>query len=800
MLRNNITIKVALGYALIIAIMAVAVWLIAGNSRAMLQMAEEERTYVARRTLVDSLVYSFMQASNAEQAICMNMDQWDIFDHHIRNTISLADSLDRATDGRMSQRIDSLKAHLMMMSRNTVAIMHAMARFAPGAALDRKVRSLREGGDSVVIVADSTQRRQETRTTVEVVRSRKGFFRRLADAFRKQYEDTVAVEEQTTMHADTALQRVDIAGDVAQALAEVQNEEQERHRDNSARLRDKVWRQQRAGMVMTNRIQQIISQLREEEYATRQAAFDTDQQKRRDMLAHIVALSVISIVAAAILLYLVWRDNRRAERYREGLQHAKDETERLMLTITHDIKAPAASIAGFIDLLRDEMTAARANIGRTGEYLTNIKATADHLLRLVRALLDHRQMQEGTTTLRPVSFNASQLIEECVAGMEPLVRQRGLTLRCAADASCDRRCIADAFRLRQIMENLIGNAVKYTMEGGITVTASMQDRMLRICLADTGVGMTEEETERIFQAFTRLDSADGTEGTGLGLSITSEFVSLLGGTITVRSVKGEGTVFHIEIPVEEDNGEKDAVEESETVQGTFRNILIVDDDPLQLRLVCELLGQLRAADGSPLQVTTLQSASRAFEILTTLRPDAMLVDVEMPEMDGRQLAERISDTASHIHLIAMTAHEPGIRPELIRAGFNDCLFKPIRRSDMIRALGLADSGATTAATPYDTSALTAFADGDEEAKAEILRCFKEQMEELTGILDEGIENCDRRKIAHVAHKATPTLTMIGFKGQDILSALTPEHISEHDDEETLRLARRLRKLFGCLVV
>lgn len=789
MLRNNVTAKVALGYMLIISIMAVAVWLVGGSSRVLAQAAEDERMYVERRSLVDSLVYSFMQASSAERAICMNVDQWDNFERHIRATIGIADSLDRATGGRMTVRIDSLKAHLAMMRSNTMAMMRVMARYEPGTALDRKVRSLREGGDSVLIVADSTQRKEETRITVEVVRSRKGFFRRLADAFRRQREDTVAVGQETTVHADTAVQRVDIAEDVAEALAEVQGQEEMLLRNRDTRLRNSVWRQQRAGMATAARIQQMISQLREEEYATRQASFEADLQGRRELLAQIVVLSIISVVAAATLLYLVWRDNRRAERYRRGLQSAKEETERLMLTITHDIKAPAASVSGFIDLMRDELTATGGNRGRVAEYLVNIKATADHLLRLVRALLDHRQMQEGTTVPHPVAFNIRALIEECAGGMRPLVHQRGLTLHCEVDGSCDVVARADAFRLRQVMENLIGNAVKYTMEGGITVSAHKTGDTLSVSMADTGVGMTEEETERIFEAFTRLDSAEGTEGTGLGLSITKEMVALLGGTIGVRSVKGQGTVFTVAVPVEECDGGEERPEEEHAagVPEMVRSIMVVDDDPLQRRLVCELLAQLTAADGTPLRVTAVPSAERALEEIKASCPDAMLVDVEMPGMSGPQMVEALSVDAA-IHLVAMTAHEPSIRPRLLEAGFSDCLFKPIGREGIIRALGLSGKGGG-----YDLSPLTAFADGDGEAQDEIMRCFREQMSELLGMLDDGMERHDRERISYVAHKATPTLTMIGFREAEALLALTPEHIGELDDAGLLRQAEIVRR-------
>ena len=272
---------------------------------------------------------------------------------------------------------------------------------------------------------------------------------------------------------------------------------------------------------------------------------------RRAMIVRIAVLGLLAILSAAILVVYILRDIKRERRDRQRILEAKTETERIMqqrerllLTITHDIKAPAASIAGFIDLLSEYVDRPKA-VG----YLQSISGSANHLLQLVSALLDYHKLESGKAERHEVSFQPTALVSECVAQMQPLAMAKQLCLVTDINVAEDMFCRSDAFRIKQIVNNLVSNAIKYTDEGEVRVGITVLNGWMTLSVSDTGCGMTPEELQSVFNAFTRLPGAQGKEGVGLGLTITREIVTLLGGRINVASTKGKGTTFRVGLPV-----------------------------------------------------------------------------------------------------------------------------------------------------------------------------------------------------------------------------------------------------------
>ena len=269
---------------------------------------------------------------------------------------------------------------------------------------------------------------------------------------------------------------------------------------------------------------------------------------------------------------------------------------------------------------------------------------------------------------------------------------------------------ADAFRIRQILDNLISNAIKYTDKGSIMVSMSIRQKrnayniienknayLLTLDVTDTGKGMTTEERQKVFQAFTRLKNAQGIEGTGLGLSITHELATLLGGEIHVKSEVGKGSTFTATIPIEladtsqtkvchshNELDEKPSEDAPKTSPSSTEKLLILDDDKLQLQLLQEML---RRTVGDSWQVFACNHVTDALTLLHNEQPAIMLMDIEMPEMSGKDLIKHINH--NNMKVIAMTAHDTSIKEELREAGFDDCLFKPFSQESLQKVLHLA---------------------------------------------------------------------------------------------------------------
>ncbi len=543
------------------------------------------------------------------------------------------------------------------------------------------------------------------------------------------------------------------------------------------------------GIDMTMRMEEIIGELRYDGHRAIQNAIREDNTIRREAMMKMLMIAVTSVLLAIILLVNIWRDTARARRDRKRIERAKEETERIMqqrerllLTITHDIKAPAASISGFIELLDGHVQGAKPT-----SYLTSIKSSANHLLHLVSELLDYHQLEKGKITAHASSFSASQLISGSAEEMRPQAEAKGLTLEYDV-SGCDNSkdmCRGDAYRIRQILENLISNAIKYTKEGGITVTASTDGVVLKFSVADTGQGMTPEESGEIFNAFTRLKGAQGIEGVGLGLSITKELVTILKGDIRLTSEKDKGTTFFVEIPVETSSADEATESEERTVQpaarktvSDSRKILVIDDDALQLRLLGEMLSRLT---GGEWETVSCQKVSEGLQKLKEDRFAIVITDIEMPEMNGRDLIGKIN--SQDLIIIGMTAHGEDIAPALQADGFDACLFKPFTietlSSTLSSATGIAFEEEQKDEAPEDGkpfAALTAFAGGDKDAEREILTAFKTDMSQSREALDKALQEGDLQKISSIAHKISPTMDMVSAKTAGRLRELSAEKI------------------------
>ena len=386
---------------------------------------------------------------------------------------------------------------------------------------------------------------------------------------------------------------------------------------------------------------------------------------------------------------------------------------------------------------------------------------------------------------------------------------------------------ADAFRIRQIMDNLVSNAIKYTDRGSVTIQAQVSEILgkptLTLSVKDTGKGMTDEEKQKVFQAFTRLKSAQGIEGTGLGLSITQELVSLLGGEIILHSTLGKGSTFIVTIPIEpapmeesqemapsevkhdpspdsaqdkegQNSGSHQVTDIKKKPEFANHKILILDDDKLQLQLLQEML---RRIVGDTWQVFACNHVMDALTTLHNEHPALMLMDIEMPEMNGMDMIAHINHT--NMMVVAMTAHDTSILGQLLKAGFDDCLFKPFSMEKLSDILGIdsqpqLDAQSETPFQPDLSSqqktnpqldALLAFAGGDEEAAKEILDTVKQELAAHLENLKEAVEeeSLSTDRIGKAAHKLLPIATMMQMGCLEELKALSPEYIGEIEEAE-----------------
>lgn len=730
--KNNIPVKVSIGYAAVAIIMVLAIALVYGNTKSIIAINQASKEYIAKKNTADSTMTSLLKEEQ-------------------ENLRQLSDAMAGKPDKNY---------------------------------LREKVNSLNTGKDSVVVHSKAPQTHEAKSTTVEVVKTRKGFFRRLADAFKKEHAETLSVKKDSNMAVvDTVVTPVNVAENVADILQQIEKKENHEKRSHADNMNKEVEDLKVVSTQLALRSAKQLSDVHQKERGAMQRAISQAMEARRDLLWQMGLLAIVTIAAVMVLIVVIWRDSKKEREYQESLEAANEEIqcvmnqrERLLLTITHDIKAPAASIAGFIDLMGDYVSSRKGM-----ECLHNIKNSAVHLSHLVASLLDYHQLENGLMKVRPTTFSLVRLVAECVEGMRLRAEEKGLRLSYDT-TKAEGLFLADAFRIRQILDNLVGNAIKYTDCGGVTVKALVSKVMgkhqLTLSVKDTGKGMTTEDKRKVFQAFARLGNAQGIEGAGLGLSITKELVALLDGEIHVNSTVGKGSIFTVTIPVEpskEETTKKDA-------RKAFANhkILILDDDKLQLQLIQEMLR--RIVDDS----WRVFACGHVVDALTTLhneRPALMLMDIEMPEMNGTEMIRHVNH--AQMTVVAMTAHDNSIKGQLLEAGFDDCLFKPFGIDQLARILGKEAKGQVVAddTTPTDGpssrfDSLVAFAGGDEDAAREIVSTVKEELARHLSDLKEMRESAilPVENIGKVAHKLLPIASMTRMESVEALTALSPERI------------------------
>ena len=718
-------IKILVGYALLAVVLVSATWMVYDNTRSLSAVNEASERLMARRDIVDSLVFTMLETANAERSVLLgDAGKWQRFDEALSSSAANAMRLrPLLMDTLKQQRLDSLITLLKAKRENTLLVMKELNNDCRDIYYNNKLEALHSGRDSIVISPQTKERHEQHETVYEVVKTKRGFFRRLGDVFRKQHTDTVSTTRLTHQPSTATINhRLNIADSVANVLAEIHSEQQRASDRKQNAISSRNRQLQRVSIQLTKRTWLLIEDIQSDEHNALQRVVGKAMSSRRAMIVRIAVLGLLAILSAAILVVYILRDIKRERRDRQRIIEAKAETERIMqqrerllLTITHDIKAPAASIAGFIDLLSEYVDQPKA-VG----YLQNISGSAKHLLQLVSALLDYHKLESGKAERHEVSFAPAVLISECVAQMQPLAMEKKLKLATDVQVTESMLCRSDAFRIKQIVNNLVGNAIKYTDKGEVRVGVNIANRQLSISVKDTGCGMTPDELQTVFNAFTRLPGAQGKEGVGLGLTITREIVTLLGGEINVQSAKGKGSTFTVSLPVKivtnqgvhQQNKQTKGVQLSQLHQQSQQSkqqlhqqsqrdslvgaletsappkdksqhstlsVVIVDDDRLQGQLLTEMLQRI---EGISFNTTTTIHASEAIAIATKSAPNIVFTDIEMPEMNGSEIMRRIRNNTEvqqrscTTKFVAMTAHEQSIMPQLRSDGFDACLFKP----------------------------------------------------------------------------------------------------------------------------
>ena len=715
--------KAAVGYAAVIALFLAAVWLIVGVLDSLTRTDGAERTINNRQRATNDVVSRLYQTEVIGQAL--SAGQTDLFQSYVDAMMLTAQAVDSlraiVNDRAQVARLDSVKMLLGRKIDNMDNLLDAMEADNSDELYQQYISDL-IANQNREIAAPKVQHSQTVRTSEYVVhKKRKNFFGRLRDAFSKEDNNPQHVSETVTEHhTDTLANTINPADTVVKMLSGVRKRVDGHRIGQIAQLKRQTAELRINGQMLSRKVSELLAVIVDESSRTAETKHLQAESVRRHAAREIAAIAFAAVVLAMAFLFMIWRDITRSNHYRHELEKAK----------------------------------------KRAAYLGNMQTSAKHLLDLVNSLLDYHRLDADKMDINTAAFNPQQLLNAVADSYRPAAAAKGLRLEYDCDSALDGYFSGDPFRIRQIVENLMSNAMKFTKEGSVSMSAKLDNGRLSISVADTGCGMTEDEQKRIFQEFTRLKSAQGQEGFGLGLSITQKLVALLGGTMSVSSKPGEGSRFDVELPMPKADADTTSADKRPAANARFSqpwSLLLIDDDNLQLQLTEAMLRNLGA------NVTVCRQPQELFVKIAECHHDAVLTDIQMPAMNGFDLLRNLRslgcDEAASIPVIAVTARSDMDVDSLRGEGFAGCLHKPFRQQEIVDVVEAAVANNET--DTFDFSALTAFSADDADASREIMLTFAEETRKNIQRMERAIADGNLKEMAETAHKMLPLFTMIG---------------------------------------
>lgn len=603
--------------------------------------------------------------------------------------------------------------------------------------------------------------------TIVYKSEKKSFFKRLGEVFSpSDYSDSIVLVSKTTI--DT----INSFTDNSELLTEIQSYTTKDKNEYLKRIKN--FEIKYNNLILSDQeISQEISDLLLMLHKQTLDSVVEEIQRSEDIVNKNINLSItiasIALIIILTFIILIFNNIKKVIIARKATEEAKKRTEeimesrhKLLLSVSHDIKAPLSSILGYLELMQIDNTKDYDN-----RKISSMKNSAEHILSLLTNLLNFSRLDQGKESLIISEFNIKQLCDELSEMFSPLAKNKHLKF--IYENKIDKNIFikSDALKIKQITSNILSNAIKYTSKGNVTFKININDNHFIAEIIDEGIGISKDKLDDIYKPFKRIENNDSTiEGSGFGLFVTKGLLELLNGTISADSELGKGSRFTIKIPVEiteEICGENEINQVFRDFTSENRkNILVIDDDITLLNVIESMI--VKIGDSCDICKSSFEFENFINKINDY---DLILTDREMGAFNGLEVLKRIKDVNPEKKVILMTARSEYSKENISDIGFDNYITKPFSIKDLAQILKseenkiLASYELSYNSKYYnDFPDLCSMFDNDDEAITTILKTFVETCADNLVNLNEMISVDNFNAAAQLCHKMRPMFALL----------------------------------------
>lgn len=700
-IENKIRFKAA-GLYLIAGISAVAMVIFLYNVRSNInsQRIEAEKQH---RVLIftNDLIYAVGQAQASVSFFVSTRNEKYIKDFQVKLIYinSLIDTLS-VTEPIEKENLQQIKVLLARQTSNILALNQLLDNENPVASINERIRSYKPKQNIIShIVAIKHD------TTYKSSKEKKNFFRRLKDVFSPEKNTTMVV---SNLRVDTIKVGNSAPSPFISEVKTLAVTASKRYEQNIRAIEQQVAAQIMSDREIAAQIAGLLLELHKQTLNSMLNSIERNEQSINRNYTLSVIGGIIALGLILLFILLIIYDVNKGKEAREKIRQVMESRHKLLLAVSHDIKSPLGSILGYLELRRKQ-----------GEDIKSMQNSARHILALLENLLEFSSLEQGSLQITSTTFSLEELSDEIGQMFLPLAEAKHISFSVSSDKI---RIISDQMKMKQIIINLVSNAIKYTRIGEIKVATTYINQQLCIDVKDTGAGIPDDKLEEIYEPFSRVESNNTlAHGTGLGMYVVKGLVGLLQGNIHISSQVDKGTTVQIRIPC--------LKAESKIKQGT-KKIAIHDDDPVVAEMARNML-------------------TRLGHKIVDEDYDVILTDMDMGELSGNDILA----SAGNIPVIVMTGHSDFTIEKALQLGFAGFLQKPFNLESLREIFGGGESS--------NDSFL-------EEEDEEIMELFRTSTAENYAMLRQTLADADFNKAQATCHKMLPMFGFLGYPTDALL--------------------------------